>query len=119
MKKVVSMCFGFLFALGFLNRSVFAVDTYGSDASVGVLAILSTCFSLFCSAFCYCIPAVFGLVVLVAEIIMIMDIIKRDDKDFGTGENAKLLWLLIVLLTGLIGTIIYYFMIYSKFKKKK
>ena len=40
-------------------------------------------------------------------IFMIVDVAKRDFKQ----ENDKVMWILIVVLTGIIGSLIYYFMI--------
>ena len=54
-----------------------------------------------------------GILGLIFWIFMLVDVIKRDFKK----ENDKLLWILIVVLTGLIGAIIYYFMVKRKDKK--
>ena len=54
-----------------------------------------------------------GLVALVFWIIMIIDVVQRK---FPT-DNDRLMWILIVVLTGIIGAGIYYFMIKSKDKK--
>jgi asparagine N-glycosylation enzyme membrane subunit Stt3 len=55
---------------------------------------------------------VFGVILW---IIMLIDLIKRDDKEFpSSSKDQKMLWLLIVLLTGWIGGVIYYFMVYKK-----
>lgn len=57
---------------------------------------------------------------LVIWVLMVIDVIRRDDKDFpDQKENEKLMWLLIVLLTGAIGAIIYYFMVYKKMKDRR
>lgn len=45
---------------------------------------------------------------------MIVDVAKRKFKD----ENDKVVWILIVVLTGIIGALIYYFVIKRKDKKK-
>lgn len=43
----------------------------------------------------------------------LIDVAKREFKN----KDDKTLWILIVVLTGLIGAIIYYFMIYKKYQK--
>ena len=48
---------------------------------------------------------------------MLVDCIKRDEEDFPSmGENTKLIWILIVVLTGWLGGIIYFFMVKQKMK---
>ena len=48
---------------------------------------------------------------------MLVDCIKRDEEDFPSmGENTKLIWILIVILTGWLGGIIYFFMVKQKMK---
>ena len=50
-------------------------------------------------------------------IMMIIDVVQRPDDQFpDPGENTKLLWVLIVVLTGFIGAGIYYFMVKKKMK---
>ncbi|MDP2766218.1 MAG: PLD nuclease N-terminal domain-containing protein [Candidatus Methanoperedens sp.] len=43
---------------------------------------------------------------------MLIDCLKRPDGKFAYGENnAKLIWILVIIFTGLIGALIYYFLI--------
>ncbi|MCZ7403370.1 MAG: PLDc N-terminal domain-containing protein [Candidatus Methanoperedens sp.] len=43
---------------------------------------------------------------------MLIDCLKRLDDKFATGgNNAKLIWVLVIIFTGLIGALIYYFLI--------
>jgi len=50
---------------------------------------------------------------------MLVDCIKREEEDFPSmGENTKLIWILIVALTGWIGAIIYFFMVKQKVDNK-
>ncbi len=44
----------------------------------------------------------------------LIDVAKREFKN----KDDKTLWILIVVLTGIIGSIIYYFMIYKKYTQK-
>ncbi len=54
-----------------------------------------------------------GLFVL--WIVTLVDCIKRKEKDFSVGgPNAKLIWLLILILVNNIGPIVYYFLIMYK-----
>lgn len=46
-------------------------------------------------------------------VMMLIDLIKRDDKEFE-GENGKLIWILILVLTSWVGAIIYYFVVKRK-----
>ncbi len=56
----------------------------------------------------------------VVWIIMLVDVAKRPNDQFpGGGENAKTMWLIIVILTGGIGAIVYYFMVRKKMPLKK
>jgi hypothetical protein len=73
---------------------------------IGGSYILICCLQLFI--------LVIGIVGLVMWIWMLIDLMQRNPTDFpsGAGSDAKTLWLVILLLTGSIGSIIYYFMIY-------
>ncbi|MCZ7399248.1 MAG: PLDc N-terminal domain-containing protein [Candidatus Methanoperedens sp.] len=43
---------------------------------------------------------------------MLIDCLKRpDDKFVYGGNNARLIWILVIIFTGLIGALIYYFLI--------
>ena len=48
---------------------------------------------------------------------MLIDCLKRSDDKFAIGgNNAKLIWVLVIIFTGFIGALIYYFII--KIKRK-
>ncbi len=43
---------------------------------------------------------------------MLIDCLKRPDDKFAIGENhAKLIWVIVIIFTGFIGAIIYFFLI--------
>lgn len=72
--------------------------------------------------FPFCIvPFVWLIVIglLALWVWMLVDCIKREEDEFPSmGENTKLIWILIVALTGWIGAIIYFFMVKQKVDKK-
>ena len=50
--------------------------------------------------------------VIVLWLWMLIDCLKRQDDNFAVGgNNAKLIWILVIIFTGLIGAVIYYFLI--------
>lgn len=55
----------------------------------------------------------FAIFAFVFWIIMIVDVVQRNFKQ----ENDKIMWILIIILTGIIGALIYYFMVKRKDKK--
>ncbi len=87
--------------------------TVASDAASATAGWLMT--SLFCGF--YCIFIVIGIVGFVLWIVMLIDILRRDESDFKD-SNERLLWVLIILLGGWMGSLIYYIMIYRKLKKE-
>ena len=60
-----------------------------------------------------------GIFLFIVWIIMLVDCVKRDNSEFpNAGESTKTMWLLIVILTGGIGAIIYYFLVRKKMPRK-
>ncbi len=56
-----------------------------------------------------------AIVLLIFWLWMLMDSLKRPDDKFAIGGNyAKLIWVLVIIFTGLIGALIYYFLIKKK-----
>ncbi len=46
---------------------------------------------------------------------MLIDCLKRPDDKFATGGNyAKLIWILVIIFTGFIGALIYFFLVKKK-----
>ncbi len=53
-----------------------------------------------------------AIVLLIFWLWMLIDCLKRPDDKFAYGgNNAKLIWVLAIIFTGLIGALIYYFLI--------
>lgn len=85
-------------------------DSNGSAAAAGVVAILIFFISmLFVLAW-----FAFVAFMMIYWILMLIDCIKRDNWE---SENDKVLWILIILLAGIIGALIYRFVIISKLGK--
>ncbi len=56
-----------------------------------------------------------GLGLLIFWLLMLIDCLKRPDDKFAYGgTNAKLIWILVIIFLGLIGAVIYYFLIKGK-----
>jgi prolipoprotein diacylglyceryltransferase len=53
------------------------------------------------------VMAIVGIIGFIFWIFMIVDVAKRNFKN----ENDKILWILVVILAGIIGALIYYFVI--------
>ena len=64
------------------------------------------------------ISMLINLVLFVFWVIAIIDCIKRDNKDFAFGgENAKLIWILILILVGSVSPLVYYLLIIQEKQK--
>lgn len=60
-----------------------------------------------------------GIFLFVVWIIMLVDCVKRENNEFpNAGESTKTMWLLIIILTGGVGAIIYYFLVKKKIPRK-
>ena len=61
-----------------------------------------------------------GIFFFVVWIIALVDCAKRENLEFPSpSENSKVLWILIVVLAGGVGAIIYYFLVMKKMPRKK
>jgi hypothetical protein len=89
-----------------------ALDTGSGDAAVGLFAGIWA-LVLGMQACCWLGFAVVGIGGLVLWILMLIDAIQRPLTDFpqAADENTRLLWILIILLTGFVGAAVYYFMV--------
>ncbi len=93
----------------FVPSAVFA-QSDGSEAALGVLGVLIFVFSMIfvLAWFAFC------AFVMIYWILMLIDCIKRDNWE---SDNDKTLWILIILLAGIIGALIYRFVVVSKLGK--
>jgi large-conductance mechanosensitive channel len=97
-----------------------SVLAQNSDQAAGSGKIATLFGGLFALGFTFFWFAFVGLIMLINFlgiafwIWMLIDCVKRDFKK----ENDKILWILVVALTGWIGALIYYFMIKRKEDKK-
>jgi len=58
------------------------------------------------------IVAIIGIALFVFWLLMLIDCLKRQDNKFAIGgDYAKLIWVLVIIFTGIIGALIYYFLI--------
>ena len=87
-----------------------AVAAAGGTAALGLAGIWICFIAVFWLA---------GIFLFVVWIIMLVDCVKRDNSEFpNAGENTKIMWLLIILLSSGVGAIIYYFVVRKKIPRK-
>lgn len=55
-----------------------------------------------------------AIAVFVFWILMLIDCVKRQFK----GDSEKIVWVLVIIFTGIIGALIYYFIVKAKDKKR-
>ena len=69
---------------------------------------------------CFIVIAwLFGIFMFVVWIIMLIDCARKANEDFpNANENTKLVWILIIVLAGSVGAIIYYFLVFRKSRRK-
>jgi len=61
-----------------------------------------------------------GIFLFVVWIIALVDCAKRENLEFPSpSDNTKVLWILIVVFSGGVGAIIYYFLVMKKMPRKK
>ncbi len=61
-----------------------------------------------------------GIFFFVVWIIALVDCAKRENQEFPSpSDNSKVLWILIVVFSGGVGAIIYYFLVMKKMPRKK
>jgi uncharacterized membrane protein YozB (DUF420 family) len=61
------------------------------------------------------IAIIIAILLFVLWLWALIDCLKRQDGKFAIGgNNAKLIWVLVIIFTGIIGALIYYFLIKRK-----
>jgi heme/copper-type cytochrome/quinol oxidase subunit 2 len=89
------------------------------DAAVGAAAGLAGIWIIFL-VLVWLVVAAIGIFFFVIWIITLIDCAKRDNDEFPDAtENSKLIWILVIVLAGGIGAIIYYFIVMRKMPRKK
>lgn len=111
-KKVAALCGGLLGALA--ATPVLAQDL-GSTTSDAAGAAISIVFLV-----CWGLIFIIFLALFIFWVLMLVDVIKRDEADFpGSTGSSKTMWLIILLVSWLIGfywlaAVIYYFVVKRK-----
>ncbi|MBI2665106.1 PLDc N-terminal domain-containing protein [Candidatus Woesearchaeota archaeon] len=75
--------------------------------------MLGIFFGLFWILWLICIAVMVALFVF--WILMLVDVVKRNFPN----NNDKLVWVLVIVLAGIIGALVYYFVVKRKDKKKR
>jgi len=97
------------------------MESGASDALAGGLVALWS--SMMCLM--YLIPMLLGGVSIAGWIVAIVDVVQRVPEDFPNARagrddpNERMIWLLIVLLAGVIGAIVYYFVVMKPYPRQK
>ncbi len=105
--RLLAATWGLLMATGFLLTGCGKEDAAGGGIVAGMI-----CLWVFFVAI--------WIFLLVVWIIMLIDVVKRPNDQFpGGGENTKTIWLVVVILTGGIGAIVYYFVVKKKMPLEK
>jgi hypothetical protein len=92
------------------------------DASAAAIGTATAGFAGLMSVFIclYVLALIAGIFFFVVWIIALVDCAKRENLEFPSpSENSKVLWILIVVLAGGVGAIIYYFLVMKKMPRKK
>ncbi len=91
-----------------------ALSGFGfSNGSDGALASIMGAFGTMYAVMMlfYCLLFLAGLASVVIWVWMLVDCVRRENYE---KENDKIVWILVVALTGVLGAIIYYFLIKRK-----
>jgi|GEM_PF-6362403 len=80
----------------------------------GVFAAFVSLFYILCCGIFYFALIAIGIGVSILWIIMLIDLIKRDEDKYES-PNERMLWLIVLLLAGWLGIVLYYFMVYKKY----
>jgi hypothetical protein len=104
----------FAVSLMWLLAACTTEDAASAAIGTGVAGIMGVFVCLYVLAFAA------GIFFFVVWIIALVDCAKRENLEFPSpSENSKVLWILIVVLAGGVGAIIYYFVVMKKMPRKK
>ena len=84
-----------------------AAETVGALVGLGAIAVILLIFF-------WLVMAAVSILALIFWIFMLVDVVKRKFPQ----ENDRIVWILVVVLAGFIGAIVYYFVVKAKDKKK-
>lgn len=86
----------------------------GTAAAAGISGLVGIYICFFAVAWAA------GIFLFVVWIISLVDCAKRENLEFPSpSESTKVMWILIIVLAGGIGAIIYYFLVMKKMPRKK
>jgi TctA family transporter len=107
-------------AAAFAQTSTSSGDAATGTAVAGIFALWSVFFFVFYAAFWLLFILAFVLWVMA-----IVDVASRHEWEFPnalqghSSQNDKVLWVLVVLLAGVIGAVVYYFMVMKPYPLRK
>jgi hypothetical protein len=97
------------------------MESQASDALAGgILAVWSSMMCLM-----YLIPMVLAGLSIAGWIVAVVDVVQRAPEDFPNAcsgrddPSERMIWLLIVLLVGVIGAVVYYFIVMKPYPRPK
>lgn len=91
-----------------------ATTAAAGTAAAGLAGLMGTFICL------YVLVLAAGIFSFVVWIIALVDCAKRENLEFPSpSDNSKVLWILIIVLSGGVGAIIYYFLVMKKMPRKK
>lgn len=79
----------------------------GAVVGIGILVVLFI-------IFIWIAIVALAILSMIFWIFMIVDVVKRKFKE----ENEKVIWILVIVLAGIIGALVYYFVVKNKDNKK-
>lgn len=118
--KNVKTTLGFFAVLLLLVFTVLASPSCTTEDAAAGAAVAGLTGIWIVAVLVWLLMAAVGIFFFVIWIIALIDCAKRDNDEFPDAtENSKLIWILVIVLAGGIGAIIYYFVIMRKMPRKK
>ncbi len=100
-------------SLFFLFSQIAHAESSGSDAAVSAVGIGLTLLVFLFTFVVIALSSIISIGGTILWIIMLIDCAKREFKN----SNDKVLWILVIILAGAIGAVVYYFAVKKKNKK--